>query len=706
MAHGLRHSDWHLVSEQKFRRRALVEESLQVFRGQPYVVLSDKIAGSNMRLSEKARQVWDRLDGRKTAQQVWEELSNTLAVAPTQGEFVDWIMQLVAAGMILSDHDLDPAALSRRTLKRRSATIEQRAASPLAIKIKLFDPSWIIKTTYPFFAPLFSKFGVILLISVFLIAVLAAVVNFDRLISSIDNDILSQSSILSLAIAYPILKAVHELSHGYAVHRFGGEVREFGIMLLIFFPVPYVEASEATAFSDKRARMLVSGAGIFAEVIIAALALIIWVNLEPGLIRAILFNFIVVGSISTVLFNGNPLLKFDAYYVLSDWLELPNLAQRSGQYLGDQFLARIIGLRGEITLSRDEARILGVYGVLSLGYRLFLSVTIAIVVSQLFFVFGLLLAIWAIISSTIWPLIKLVRRGARMAKSQNRQIAATIRLVLFLMAVSGFAFFVPLPFFAPGEGKIHVRPDAYVVAESSGNVTDFRSIDEPEINRGDLIVGLENLNMETRYQMLRLNEQSLRVRLDRGGATVEERRALERQLNVANLAVLEAEGERASLSVVAKSDGDWSWLNGQPPVLGAYVSRGDRLGFIARPDKVEIVLSFPPGFAGIIPENAFVDVRLPNGTAFRDSISQSQLIDAGQQVPVSILARSGGPVPEDRNSPGTALNAVWLAWIAPEQDLLDKIGSRVLAKIELPSATLAEQLNFHIKRLFLRAFEF
>src|SRR5215510_10803669 len=98
-------------------------------------------------------------------------------------------------------------------------------------------------------------------------------------------------------------------------------------MLLVFAPLPYVDASAASGFRSKWRRALVGAAGMMVEVFVAALALYVWLTVEPGLIRALAFNTMVVAGISTVMFNGNPLLRYDGYYILSDVLEIPNLAQ-------------------------------------------------------------------------------------------------------------------------------------------------------------------------------------------------------------------------------------------------------------------------------------------------------------------------------------------------------------------------------------------
>ncbi len=309
---ALRHPDWHVFAEQRFRRRGAIEVSHQDFRGEGMIVLSDKLTGQYLRLAAGARELWQALDGRRSAQDIWEDWMRRPATAPSQFDLVSWLMQLVQQGFVLSDHQLDPNTLSERQRRQRGAQIEQRAASPLAIRVRLFDPDPIVRWLWPVVGGLFTRLGGLAVLALLVTAAVLAGQNADVLLQGADAALVSQSGLIGLALVYPVMKAVHELAHCLALYRFGGRVHDCGVMLLVLFPVPYVDASESLALADKRARMLVSAAGILAELVMAAVALMLWLVIEPGIERALLFNVMVIGSVSTLLFNGNPLLKFAA----------------------------------------------------------------------------------------------------------------------------------------------------------------------------------------------------------------------------------------------------------------------------------------------------------------------------------------------------------------------------------------------------------
>lgn len=699
---ALRHPDWHLFAEQRFRRRTAVAVSRQVFRDEPFLVLSDRITGQHLRLSARAQDLWRRLDGRRTAHQIWAELMRRPATAPSQADLVEWLMQLVGSGLVLSDHDLDPRHLTERTRRKRSGLIEQRAASPLAIRIRLFDPDPLVRATWPLVRPLFSRAGAAAVAALLLAAAALALLNAEALASGVDALLLSQLGLVSLALAYPVMKAVHELSHCYALHAFGGRVREFGIMLLIFFPVPYVEASEATALPDRRARMLVGAAGILSELSIAALALLLWLGLEPGAERAIVFNFVLIGTVSTLLFNGNPLLKFDAYYVLADWLELPNLAQRAGDFLGDRFLSRVVGLRQEEFPGPAEARILAVYGVLSLAYRTFLTLTIAVILSHWFFVLGLALAVWAVAMGLGWPLAKLARKGWRRARDQNRGRAAAGRLALFVALLASALTLVPLPFFARGEGQVLPRAEARIVAATSGVVEAAILPEGARVAAGDAVLRLGDPELSARLDVLTVSLDYLTEAANRPGAGPVERQTLALEREVARQTREDALLRRAALTVGAPAAGRLSWTGGRPPLPGAFVTRGQVLGHVVAPDLLELAIALPAPFSGLAREDARVSVRLPDGTGLDLPVVRERIVDVGGAVPPALLVSGGGPVPEQPGNPGHALDAAWIVWALPDRDLSAMAGMRFDVRMDLGRATAAEQAMFLIRRLLVR----
>lgn len=700
---ALRHPDWHVFAEQRFRRRGAIEVSHQEFRGEGMIVLSDKLTGQYLRLAAGARELWQALDGRRSAQDIWEEWMRRPATAPSQFDLVSWLMQLVQQGFVLSDHRLDPNTLSERQRRQRGAQIEQRAASPLAIRIRLFDPDPIVRRLWPVLGGLFTRLGGLAVLALLVTAAVLAGQNADVLLQGADAALVSQSGLIGLALVYPVMKAVHELAHCLALYRFGGRVHECGVMLLVLFPVPYVDASESLALADKRARMLVSAAGILAELVMAAVALILWLVIEPGIERALLFNVMVIGSVSTLLFNGNPLLKFDAYYVLADWLEIPNLAKRSGDYLADGFAHRVLGLRRDFAAERDEAPVLFVYGILSLGYRLLLTLTIAFLVSGWFFFVGVLLGIWSVVTGLLWPLAKTAQKVVKSARAQARVTLATWRFAVFALLVFGALFMVPLPFSVAGSGRILPLAEARVVVAGTGRVERDILADGQAVTDGQVVLTLSDPEGAARLAGLTAALAYLDEALTRSGLGAVDRQMLTRERKITADTLDEARRDAAGTRVTTPLAGRLVWAGGVAPTPGSHLFRGQTLGYVIAPGKIEALMALPASFAGLARERMQgIEARMPDGSRVTLRLMRDQVIDVGGIAPPEMLRTSGGPVPENPEAPGRVLDTVWMIWATSDTDMSRFAGLRFDVRVDLGQASAAEQIYHYAQRLFLR----
>lgn len=181
-----------------------------------------------------------------------------------------------------------------------------------------------------------------------------------------------------------------------------------GLMFLVFAPVPYIEASSTSAFPSKYRRAIVAAAGMMVELFLASLALYVWLLVQPGIVRAVAFNVMVISGISTLIINGNPLLRYDGYFILSDLIEMPNLAQRGTTYW--TWLLDRYAFRAEDATPPDESpaerRWLLAYSPLAWAYRTLVTVSIIMLVADKFFFIGILIALWAAFSLIGMPLYK------------------------------------------------------------------------------------------------------------------------------------------------------------------------------------------------------------------------------------------------------------------------------------------------------------
>ncbi|MCP3950790.1 MAG: peptidase M50, partial [Desulfobacterales bacterium] len=213
-------------------------------------------------------------------------------------------------------------------------------------------------------------------------------------------------------------------------------------MIMAFTPIPYVEASSSAAFADKRKRMAVAAVGMAVELLIACIALVLWLNIEPGLVSAIAYNIILIGGVSTILFNGNPLLRFDGYYVLADGIEIPNLGQRSIQYLGyliQRYLVGVENVRSPVS-AQGEGKWFFFYGILSFTYRTLILIGLILFISNKFFFIGMLIAVWGITTQFVLPSVRNCSRFINSAGGRSKQ-GRLLLVGLGLLIVIGAVMF-------------------------------------------------------------------------------------------------------------------------------------------------------------------------------------------------------------------------------------------------------------------------
>ncbi len=305
---------------------------------------------------------------------------------------------------------------------------------------------------------------------------------------------LTPEFLLLMWILYPLVKTVHELGHGMAVKAWGGEVRETGISLLLLVPVPFVDASAASAFPEKHRRALVGAAGIMVELFLAALALFVWLNVEDGLVREMCFVVMVIGGVSTVLFNGNPLLRFDGYYVLSDVLDVPNLGPRSNQYVGylaQRYLLKVHDAASPVT-AKGEPVLLFSYALLSFLYRWFVSILIVLWAGAYSFWLGLAAGIFIAVGMVIKPLHNVVlflRTAPQLARGRSRAYAIVGGIAVATVVA---LYVLPVPFSTMAQGVVWLPEKARVRAETGGFVEQVHAHDGQHVKPGDLLISLSD----------------------------------------------------------------------------------------------------------------------------------------------------------------------------------------------------------------------
>ena len=414
---------------------------------------------------------------------------------------------------------------------------------------------------------------------------LLAAQHWQELSASASDRILAADNILLLALTYLVLKVLHEFGHGFAVKAFGGAVHEFGVMFLVFAPVPYVDASAASEFRSKWRRALVGAAGMMVEVFFAALSLFVWLAVEPGLVRAIAFDAMVVAGVSTVVFNGNPLLRYDGYYILADLLEIPNLAQRGTRYWGylvDRYVFRTDGSKDFVATDGERIWLL-LYAPASFIYRQVVMLTIAIFIASEYLAVGVAIAIWSLFTTVVLPIGKAlwqVLASPRFHRNRTRAVTTTFGLIL---AMSTLMFLIPAPLYTTTEGVVWLPESAVVRAGTGGFVRALLVEPGKVVTTGEALVESEEVTLKAELEILRARVAELEARLaterftDRVKAEITTTEIGHARAELANAA---SRAER----LVARSRGEGTFAVMKPQDLpGRFLREGQEIGYVLPP---------------------------------------------------------------------------------------------------------------------------
>jgi putative peptide zinc metalloprotease protein len=511
-------------------------------------------------------------------------------------------------------------------------------------------------------------------------------------------------------LLYPLVKGLHELGHALAVRRWGGEVHEVGLALLVLVPAPYVDASASSGFARRSERATVAAAGIMVETALAALALVLWLNVQPGLLRDVAFVVMTIGGLSTLLFNGNPLLRFDAYYVLCDVLDLPNLATRSSacwRHLLHRSLLRAPSEPPQI--AAGERKWLLLYAPLSYTYRLGISIVIILWFGAKWFLLGALAGIYLAVSMLLLPVVSWVKQ-ALAAAAPGPQLARVRLGVALLAAVPGVVLFaVPMPLATVAPAVVWLPEQAHVRPEVDGFVAGLPLRDGAPVQPGDVLVVLENPELHAaREQLLGqlsgLHAQQYQFLLrDPTGA-----RNLAEQISRTEAELARTEERIAQLAVRAQVAGRLVMPH-QDDLLGTFSRQGEDLAYVLEPAQLRVRAAVPEQDAHLVRNRTGrVDVRLAETTrALPASMTQDEPA-ATHLLPSPALGEpGGGPYatdPSDTEGRRT-LAPVFLIDLTLERARLDRVGGRAWVRFDHGFEPLAAQ-GFRIaSQLFLKHFD-
>ena len=335
----------------------------QMIDGQRGYVIEDPLKSKFYRVGIAEYKFISLLDGTTSVADALRLTAATLAdEAFTQDEAATICKWLVDSGLAHTPESAQSGRLSDAADKADRAKTMQRI-NPICVRIPLIRPDRFLDAITPSIGWLFGPVGWTLALILALVAAVQLIVHADRFGSAV-NGVFAPSRWIWLGVTWLGLKVVHEIAHGVVCKRYGGSVREGGLMFILLAPLAYVDVTSSWRFSSKWHRIYTAAAGMYIELIVASIAAIVWSHTEVGLLNDMAFNLVLMASLTTLVFNANPLMRFDGYYILSDFLQVPNLYPNGQQYL--VYLGRryLLGLKcASPRWCKGKDAIIKLYGV-------------------------------------------------------------------------------------------------------------------------------------------------------------------------------------------------------------------------------------------------------------------------------------------------------------------------------------------------------
>lgn len=699
---------WHRVAELHPRLSRQAEFHRHEYRGEIWYVVRSPADARVHRLSPGAYALAGRMDGERSTDDVWHGvLAELRDDAPTQDEAIEVLGVLHAADLLRCEVPPDTEAMFRQ-LREQEEREQRGRLNPISFRIPLLDPDAFLTRFEPWLRPLFTPAGGLLWCALVLAGGLAALQHAPELAAAA-GQLGEPASLLAIWFSYPLIKSLHELGHAFAVKRWGGEVHEMGVLFLVLVPVPYVDASASSVFTEKSRRMAVAAAGIAVELALASLATFVWILAEPGAVKHVAYAVMVVGGVSTLFFNGNPLLRFDGYYVLADALEIPNLAAKSDRLVGALASRWVLG-QYSVELppaSRAEARWLVGYALASWVYRMAVLLGIAFYLAGRFFVVGVALALFAVGTRVVVPLGQRafhVLTDPGVGERRGRAVGGSLALVA---AIGVLLFGVPIPLHTRSQGVIWLPEHANVRAGTEGFVVEALAEPNTRVEPGDALLRVRDPATEARVSVLEARRREFLLRVqsleqeDRVRAEI-----VREQLDEADAALARAREDAGEVLVRSPVAGTFVMAGGDD-LIGRYVAQGEVVAHVVDLSSAIARVVVAQRDIGRLRERINeVRVRMAHdlGTVFSASIVR-QVPAATDLLPTPVLGtRGGGPFaidPMDADGLHTLEPVFEFDLALPRDAPIEAVGERVYVRFDHGAEPLARRIYDSLRRAFL-----
>ena len=581
------------------RLRKCLKFSTRLENGESFVTVEDPVRSKHFRIGMAEYRFIAKVNGVRTNAEILELLQTEHANnqagfeeadrvdADQASQIASWLMAMNLVTINKADNASRLNAMAQQINQAKLIGL----MNPISMKLNLFNPNRLLKSIQPATEWLFSSWFVLVWCITGAYSLLCLASNWHRVYSS-SAGAFSSDTWLWLLLTWFVLKVIHETAHGIACRRYGGEVPEFGVLFLLFAPMAFVNVTSMWRFSNRWQRMVVSAAGMYIELWVAFFAIIVWSQTD-GMIASIAFSIMVMSSVTTILFNANPLMRFDGYFLLSDFLAIPNLYGKSSQWFSETTKQLFLGIPRQTHFRSNERFAVAVYGVLAFFWRISISVGLIIASSVLLQGAGLVMSGIGVV---LWFGMPIARQIASLMSNKSpspiNKVRAAVSVSLMVgMVVGGFYVFqAPATKSAPA--IVQLCNESIIRSDASGFVTAIHVVEGQTVAKGDLLMELKNPQLANELvELTRLQDEAKiqsRIYQQQGNQAMvqaENKRAFRFAAQI-----VEKQSAAEGLRVSANCDGVIVQRALQN-LMGSFVERGDELLTVATLVNKEVVVS-------------------------------------------------------------------------------------------------------------------
>lgn len=727
-----------------YRKDLVIVE--QVYRDEPFWLIKDPLEMEFYRLNEEEHCILKLVDGKRSLDEIKSTFEKKYpSQRITHKELQNYISDLHNKCLLAyTDPAVGRQLIDLAKEKRWKKTL-QNLSNVLSVKWRGVDPDRFLDWLTPKVGWLFSLPAVICSLLFMAVACLWLLTHWSLFVARLPglNEFLQQRNWLLLACVIVFLKIIHELGHGISFKRFGGECHEIGVMWMLFIPTLYCSTTDSWLLPSKWQRAAIGAAGMYVEMVIAAFATFAWWFSEPGTFNLLCLNIMATGSLSVLLINANPFLKYDGYFILSDLAELPNLRERAGKITYNWFLKFALGIeeQEEINSRLDTKVTLVLYTVISFFFRAALVSTILLLMVQRLRPIGLgylglamgVMGFVSLFVPALWMQYQFFKIPGRLHRIEMKRFLPTITAIAGLLVVF---FGLPLPHHVTCSFTIQPKGGQAVYVKHDAILKSIHVLPGQQVTSGELVAELENV--ETLLKLSKFKAEGdeilaeLRLLEQNRKATTEETKRineLRESLRTNEESRRSYEEIVASFHMVAPKDGqvipEWSkrrresaaelgtW-DGSPLAaenLGTSFKSGEKLCVIGDLNRWEAVMVVNEHDIRFLKEGQPVKLLIDSQANHRiESQIESIARKESELVPGSLSKQYGGSIQlqtQSKTEEGSRRPAdehFEVRAMLPDSKFDLSSGLRGMAQIRVGSKTMYTRSMLHFYRVFQKAF--